>query len=150
MAPSTTKTKLTDAQKKKIKADNKAKANPEKSKNKDVKNLERQYKRGQLKRPEELIAEEKEKEMNKNKKLGIIDPVGSKITIDPVKNKNESDKIALKEERARILALKLESFKKHDIKPTTTEPTTTEPTTTEPTTTEPTTTEPTTTEPTIV
>ena len=110
MPPKTTKTKLTDAQKKNIKADNKAKANPGKSESKVAKNLERQYKRGQLKRPEELLAEENEKEMNKKKKLGIIDTPDI-MTKD---NDNDIDKIALKEERARILALKLESFRKHD------------------------------------
>jgi superfamily II DNA or RNA helicase len=64
MAPKSivkSKDKLTDAEKKKAKAENKVKANPEKSKQKEVKNLERQYKRGQIDRPEAV----KEKELAK-------------------------------------------------------------------------------------
>ena len=104
--------KLTDAEKKKIKQLNKAKANPEKSKLKEVKNLERQYSRGQLKRPEELLAEEE----LKAKKLG-----GNVVPTDDTLTKEQSkivqDKALLKAERSRILALKLASFRKDDVKP---------------------------------
>ena len=43
--------KLTDAEKKKIKQENKAKANPKQAAAKKEKNQERRYKRGQDKRP---------------------------------------------------------------------------------------------------
>lgn len=89
-------TKLTDAEKKKIKAENKAKANPAKSEKKEAKNLERQYNRGQLKRPNEVQVVE---DLNKEDE-------------DCVETKVMKDEALMKAERSRILALKLASFKK--------------------------------------
>ena len=53
MAPKKTTDKLTDAEKKKIKQANKAKANPKQAAAKAEKNQERRFKRGQDKRPED-------------------------------------------------------------------------------------------------
>lgn len=72
MAPKTivkSKDKLTDAEKKKIKAANKVKANPGKSKDKEVKNLERQYRRKQLERPEDIIEKAKTKKIEEEKAI---------------------------------------------------------------------------------
>ena len=60
MAPKKTTDKLTDAEKKKIKQENKAKANPKQSAAKQEKNQERRYKRGQDTRPVEKNVEEEE------------------------------------------------------------------------------------------
>jgi hypothetical protein len=51
--PPKTKDKLTDAEKKKIKQENKAKANPKKAAAKAEKNQERRFKRGQDARPDD-------------------------------------------------------------------------------------------------
>lgn len=59
--------KLTDAEKKKIKQDNKAKANPKQAAVKAEKNQERRFKRGQDKRPEELPIDEAKKQDEKKK-----------------------------------------------------------------------------------
>lgn len=54
------KDKLTDAEQKRIKRENKAKANPVKAAAKKEKNMERRYKRGQEKRPEDEVQEDSE------------------------------------------------------------------------------------------
>ena len=94
-----TTTHKTDAEKKKIKQANKAAANPAKAEGKKEKNLERQYSRGQLKRPTELDVVEnvdEEDECFKESKIVKTDAV-------------------LSAERSRIMALKRASFRKNDI-----------------------------------
>ena len=67
--------KLTDAEKKKIKQDNKAKANPKQAAAKAEKNQERRFKRGQDKRPEFLGDEvKKQDETNKQDKTKKENP----------------------------------------------------------------------------
>jgi len=93
-----TTTHKTDAEKKKIKQANKAAANPAKAEGKKEKNLERQYSRGQLKRPTELdvVVVDEEDECFKESKIVKTDAV-------------------LSAERSRIMALKRASFRKNDI-----------------------------------
>jgi hypothetical protein len=65
MAPTNivkSKDKLTDSEKKKIKAGNKAKANPGKSEEKKEKNIERRFRRGQDERPEAIKEKEEAKQ----------------------------------------------------------------------------------------
>lgn len=67
MAPTKTKDKLTDAEKKKIKQANKAKANPKKAEAKAIVNQERRYKRRQDLRPEDILAQEESKRQEKER-----------------------------------------------------------------------------------
>jgi hypothetical protein len=99
-----TPVRKTDAEKKKIKQANKAAANPGKAEEKKVKNLERQYGRGQLKRPTEL---------------GVVENVDEEGECFK-EVKKEKTATASGSERSRIMALKLASFRKNDPPPSNT------------------------------